>query len=204
VKLLQNFWSYLNEEGRHKDLVMKALKNIRDPELIGKRKEHTHDDVVLVRKWVQTRHATIFRMSNKLVQVVFNDATEILLGGSVSDFSKEVVTFVNRKGKRINYLLKNALEEDDKDFVKKLRYSKDIILSMLDREGGSQKASEKPTQRTEMASSKVFNSSSQLITSNLEPSYSSQNHSENPEGGHSLKDQKLSHASSGSRPPSQK
>lgn len=156
---------------------MKALKNIRDPALIGKRKQHKHDDVVLVRKWVQTRHATIFRMSNKLVQVVFNDATEILLGGSVSDFSKEVVTFVNRKGKRINYLLKNALEEEDKDFVKKLRYSKDIILSMLDREGGSQKSSEKPTQRTEMASSKVFNSSSLLITSNLEPSYSSQNRS---------------------------
>lgn len=132
VKLLSHFWSYLSGEIRHKDFVAKALQNLDDPELIGKKKDHTHQGIVFVRKWFQTKHATIFVISNSLIQVVFNDASEILLGGQVSDFSKEVVTWINKKGRKINHLLKTALEVDDADFQKKLKYSNEIILRLVD------------------------------------------------------------------------
>lgn len=122
----------MSGESRHRELITKALKRIDDPDLIGKKKGHTHDGVVLVRKWFRTKHATIFVLSNKLVQVVFNDATEILLGGSVSEFSKEVVTWIDRKRKKKNFLLKTALDEDDADLQKKLKYAKDIILRLID------------------------------------------------------------------------
>lgn len=42
VKLLSHFWSYLSGEARHKDLIAKALQSLNDPEVIGKKKEHTH------------------------------------------------------------------------------------------------------------------------------------------------------------------
>ena len=144
VKLLQHFWSYLKGEGRHRDLVTKVLQNLDDPERIGKAKEHTHDGVVRVRKWFRTRHATIFVLSNKLVQVIFNDATKILLGGETSSefhHAREIVTWINRKGKTTNYLLKTALEEGDKDLQKKLGYAKDIVLRLLEPDKGSRQKS---------------------------------------------------------------
>ncbi len=34
---------------------------------------------VYVKKWMRTKHAIMFRLSNKIVQVNFQDHTEILL-----------------------------------------------------------------------------------------------------------------------------
>jgi polo-like kinase 1 len=41
----------------------------------------THHFVTYVKKWLRTKHAILFRLSNKLVQVAFSDKTEILLCG---------------------------------------------------------------------------------------------------------------------------
>lgn len=35
--------------------------------------------MVYVKKWMKTRHATLLRLSNRIVQVCFNDKTEIIL-----------------------------------------------------------------------------------------------------------------------------
>jgi polo-like kinase 1 len=62
VTLLQHFRSYL--EGSEKP---KAEKQAIAP----KSKESRLTDVVYVKKWMRTRHAIMFRLSNKVVQVNF-------------------------------------------------------------------------------------------------------------------------------------
>ena len=62
VTLLQHFWSYLEGNDRPKNL---AEKN---PDT---QKERKVKEVVYVKKWMRTRHAIMFRLSNKVVQVNF-------------------------------------------------------------------------------------------------------------------------------------
>jgi polo-like kinase 1 len=50
---------------------------------------------VYVKKWMRTKHAIMFRLSNKIVQVNFQDHTEILLNSE-----NRLVTYVNKKGER--------------------------------------------------------------------------------------------------------
>jgi len=48
-----------------------------------------------VKKWMRTRHAIMFRLSNKIVQVCFQDKTEIILSSE-----SRVVTYCNKKTRK--------------------------------------------------------------------------------------------------------
>ena len=64
VTLLQHFWSYLEGNDRPKQ-ALAASKDGNAP------KNRKVKDVVYVKKWMRTRHAIMFRLSNKVVQVNF-------------------------------------------------------------------------------------------------------------------------------------
>lgn len=81
---------------------------------------------VYVKKWMRTSHATMFRLSNKIVQVNFKDRTEILLNSE-----SRYVTYVNKKGERSIMPLSLALDSNDAEMTKRLKYTKDILTSML-------------------------------------------------------------------------
>jgi polo-like kinase 1 len=115
VTLLQHFRSYLEGETK--------TANVDD--------EHNLDDSsknnnVYVKKWMRTRHAIMFRLSNKIVQVCFQDHTEIILSSE-----SRVVTYVNKKAERTTYPLSNALESNNYEMTKRLKYTKDILTHML-------------------------------------------------------------------------
>jgi hypothetical protein len=63
VTLLAHFKSYLDQNFKKEEI------------------EHhePQEELVYVKKWIKTRHAKMFRLSNKVVQVYFKDKTEILL-----------------------------------------------------------------------------------------------------------------------------
>lgn len=63
VTLLNHFKSYLDQNFKKEEI------------------EHFEDlpELIYVKKWIKTRHAKMFRLSNKVVQVYFKDKTEILL-----------------------------------------------------------------------------------------------------------------------------
>jgi hypothetical protein len=75
---------------------------------------------------MRTRHAIMFRLSNKVVQVNFQDHTEIMLSSET-----KVVTYVNKKGERSTYPLNSAMESANLEMVKRLKYTKDILTHML-------------------------------------------------------------------------
>ena len=68
----------------------------------------------------------MFRLSNKTVQVCFQDHTEIILSSE-----SRVVTYANKKGERSSYPLSTALESNNYEMTKRLKYTKDILTHML-------------------------------------------------------------------------
>lgn len=113
VTLLQHFRSYLEVEGRS------------ETKLEGE-EETPKEAPVYVKKWMRTRHAIMFRLSNKIVQVNFQDSTEIILSSE-----SRVVTYVNKRGERNSYPLTSALESTNAEMTKRLKYTKDILTHML-------------------------------------------------------------------------
>ena len=124
VTLLQHFRSYL--EGTDK-----PNPNAKVPEEV-QRRERRIPEVVYVKKWMRTRHAIMFRLSNKVVQVNFQDHTEIMLSSET-----KVVTYVNKRGERSTYPLNSAMESANLEMVKRLKYTKDILTHMLNQNAGN-------------------------------------------------------------------
>ena len=118
ITLLQHFRSYL--EGEAKGKPAEEPVQPEDP------KPALDSNQVYVKKWMRTRHAIMFRLSNKIVQVNFEDHTEIIL----SSESREV-TYVNKKGVRATYPLSTALESTNVEMAKRLKYTKEILTHML-------------------------------------------------------------------------
>ncbi|KAL4471341.1 hypothetical protein ABPG72_011118 [Tetrahymena utriculariae] len=79
-----------------------------------------------LKKWMKARHAIMFRLSNKIVQVQFSDKTEILLNST-----DKIVSFMNKKGERFHYPLADAMNSTNQDMTKRLRYTKEILTHLL-------------------------------------------------------------------------
>mmetsp|Transcript_40879 Transcript_40879/g.46927 ORF Transcript_40879/g.46927 Transcript_40879/m.46927 type:complete len:212 (-) Transcript_40879:51-686(-) len=134
VTLLQHFRSYLEgsakkgEEGDTKNIGTDKMKEEVKEEVPEEKheKKPMSEDTVYVKKWMRTRHAIMFRLSNKVVQVNFQDHTEIILSSE-----SKVVTYVNKKGERLTYPLSTAMESSNLEMAKRLKYTKDILTHML-------------------------------------------------------------------------
>ena len=75
---------------------------------------------------MKTRHAILFRLSNKIVQVNFTDKTEVILSSE-----HKMLTYVNKKAERSNYLLATALESTNTEMTKRLKYTKEILAHLV-------------------------------------------------------------------------
>ena len=101
---------------------MKADSKI-DPPAESERREGA---LCYVKKWMKTRHAIMFRLSNKIVQVDFTDKTVIILSSE-----QKLVTYINAKGEKSEYPLATALDSKNSDMAKRLKYTKEILTHML-------------------------------------------------------------------------
>jgi polo-like kinase 1 len=79
-----------------------------------------------LKKWLITPHAMIFRISNKVIQICFRDGTELLL----SSQSKHL-TYVDKQKNMCSHQLSSALETGNKELIKRLKYSKEVLVKML-------------------------------------------------------------------------
>ena len=127
VTLLNHFKNYLegesnpSPESQPKESQSEEKEKEKDVNDEEKKKPYTY-----VKKWMRTRHAIMFRLSNKIVQVCFQDKTEIILSSE-----SRVVTYCNKKGERMTYPLSTALEMSNYEMTKRLKYTKDILTHML-------------------------------------------------------------------------
>lgn len=102
------------------------LQHFRKHLMIDKLSGDESKELVYVKKWLLTEHAIIFRLSNKVVQVSFLDKSELLL---CSD--SKMVTYVDKQGMPAIYPLSSAMETQNREMAKRLRYTKEILTSML-------------------------------------------------------------------------
>jgi len=63
VTLLQNFMSYLDNQQQNMKLETNSNNNEHED-------KNNNQPMVYIKKWVKTRHALLFRLSNKIVQVL--------------------------------------------------------------------------------------------------------------------------------------
>ena len=114
VILLQHFKAYLLEEDKNTPIERKESENIDEKHY------------VYVKKWMKTKHAILFRLSNKIVQVSFLDQTEIILSSET-----KIVTYMDKKGQLSTYPLNTALDSTNYEMTKRLKYTKQILMHML-------------------------------------------------------------------------
>lgn len=129
VTLLQHFKSYLEGDNTASQPPAPAAPAKEEPATENKdfnNQNRQAQNFIYVKKWMRTRHAIMFRLSNKIVQVCFQDHTEIILSSE-----SRVVTYANKKGERSTYPLSTALESNNYEMTKRLKYTKDILTHML-------------------------------------------------------------------------
>jgi polo-like kinase 1 len=112
--LLKTFKGYLFEETKDEAKEKNELDGINDKNFI------------YLKRFVKTRHAILFRLSNKTVQISFHDNTELILSQE-----NKTVTYINKKREKSLYPLNTALDSDNKEMTKRLRYTKKILLFMI-------------------------------------------------------------------------
>ena len=122
VTLLNHFKNYLEGESNPESTANTDTQNNNDAE----KDQDSSKPYTYVKKWMRTRHAIMFRLSNKIVQVCFQDKTEIILSSE-----SRVVTYCNKKAERVTYPLSTALEMSNYEMTKRLKYTKDILTHML-------------------------------------------------------------------------
>ena len=130
VTLLNHFKNYLEGETNSSETQTTTSQENNNgennSENQNKEQEKDKKPFTYVKKWMRTRHAIMFRLSNKIVQVCFQDKTEIILSSE-----SRVVTYCNKKGERMTYPLSTALEMSNYEMTKRLKYTKDILTHML-------------------------------------------------------------------------
>ena len=110
VILLQHFRSYLDSECGERTTC----------------EDSSGEKPVYVKKWMRTKHAALFRLSCKVVQVVFQDKTQVILSSAA-----KVASYIDKAGIKTNYILNNTLETANIALAKRLKYAKDLLVHMM-------------------------------------------------------------------------
>ena len=123
--LLQHFKSYLDGNQKFKPLEFNFTK-----ENAPGRDADMEEQLVYIKKWKRAKKAILLRNTNKVIQVMFQDQSELILCSGSG-----LVTFVNSKQevKTMPLSVQNDanLEATDKSLFKRLQYAKEILVQMM-------------------------------------------------------------------------
>eukprot|EP01017_Pseudomicrothorax_dubius_P033584 TRINITY_DN4512_c0_g2_i2.p1 TRINITY_DN4512_c0_g2~~TRINITY_DN4512_c0_g2_i2.p1 ORF type:complete len:353 (+),score=86.55 TRINITY_DN4512_c0_g2_i2:64-1122(+) len=93
-----------------------------------------HHYLIYVKKWMKTKHALLFRLNNKLVQVVFLDNTQIIISST-----HKMVMYINKKGEKEKLGIVQAMESTNVEMVKRLKYAKEILMMIVNKQRPEEK-----------------------------------------------------------------
>ena len=113
VALLRHFNDYFEKESDH--------DTINDQSSMSQTKS-----MIFVKKWITTRHAIVFRISNHSIQVNFNDGAKLLLSSE-----EKIVSYIDLAQERHVHSLGQL--PDNKDLLQRLKYAKLILHQFVSR-----------------------------------------------------------------------
>jgi polo-like kinase 1 len=85
-----------------------------------------------VKKYLRTDQAMIFRLSSRLVQVVFKDGSELVLASDTRN-----VIFLDKNAAQVSYPLTQVMDAGNQELNKRLRYTKEALTQMLTQTGST-------------------------------------------------------------------
>lgn len=129
VTLLKHFKSYLVDgraENEEAGVLERQLADLMHPEAELEAIEKGKP-MAFVKKWVKTRHAVLFCLSNGSLQINFFDSSKLLLAGG-----GRVVTYLDKEDELAVFSTAVVvLKSERPDLLKRLRYAKDMLQQML-------------------------------------------------------------------------
>ena len=84
------------------------------------------NDFIFVKKWLKTKHAMIFRFSNKTIQVCFKDKSQIII-----HTLNEKITYINKNLEKKVYPLNKGLNSSNHEMNKRVKYTKEVLAHMI-------------------------------------------------------------------------
>jgi polo-like kinase 1 len=100
---------------------VKKQKFINSPTVYDK--DNVENKLFFVKKFIVSKNSVLFRLSNKLIQIFFNDNTEITFSTETTDFA-----YKNKNGQEEQESIQEAMSGDDSDLIKKIKLSKNLLL----------------------------------------------------------------------------
>ena len=145
VKLMRHFRGYLSSDGRSaversagglgskpgcEARHPRARTATKEAEAAARGAEGAVEGAVAhlphVKNWLRTKHAVLFRLSNRTIQVCFQDGSEVLLSSEAS-----ACVFTSKSGTRTCHSL-GALPQDP-ELLRRLRYVKEVLHQLVSR-----------------------------------------------------------------------
>ncbi|KAJ0395099.1 hypothetical protein ATCC90586_001496 [Pythium insidiosum] len=129
VTLLNHFKSYLiDEREKRPDIAaFEAQVSSQSPCDAVTKNTITSDRMVYVRKWLKTKHAVLFCLSNDSFQFNFYDSSRLVMSSDA-----RVVTYMDKDGKLGVYSTSVAiLTREPSDLTKRLRYARDMFEQII-------------------------------------------------------------------------
>ena len=106
---------------------LKDFEEVKKMKFVNNATTYNNDGVsnklFFVKKFLISKTAILFRLSNKLIQIFFNDNTEVTFSTETTDF-----VFKNKKGEEEQESLQNAMTGDDNDLIKKIKVAKNLMV----------------------------------------------------------------------------
>mmetsp|Transcript_11460 Transcript_11460/g.10121 ORF Transcript_11460/g.10121 Transcript_11460/m.10121 type:complete len:102 (-) Transcript_11460:39-344(-) len=84
---------------------------------------------IYIKYWIRSRNAFAFKFSNKTMQVLFNDNSEIRMIGK----PEKSVVYINSIGDKTECKIDDALNSDDSVFVKRMEYARKMVKELISR-----------------------------------------------------------------------
>ena len=139
ILIFQQFKKYFEEElnpektdkdkdkdakSHHKSRKKKSDKNKEEEKKEKPEDKEQEGDNVFLRKWLRTNQAIIFRLSNKTIQVIFKDQTEIIL-------FDDMVSYKDKKKYVKTYKVDDAINSSNFEMDKRIKYVQNIFTKIM-------------------------------------------------------------------------
>lgn len=128
VTLLRHFRSYLLEQQQRAEDAGEAEPLV--PAGFGEGPSPSAADagapVVFMKKWIKTKHAMLFRLSNGTVQVRFYDLTEVLVSSEGN-----LITYVDKARNRFVHGVAEVANKQLGDVARRLKYVKEVLAQLI-------------------------------------------------------------------------
>jgi serine/threonine protein kinase len=117
----------VSKEMNKKFEIFKHILTKYTPEILTLQDPHKNSNAMFyVKKFIKVQHASLFRLSNKLIQVCFVDKTELIMSTESSDFY-----FRNKNGEELLESIQSIMNSDNTELIKRIKYSKNLLIHFV-------------------------------------------------------------------------